>query len=123
MNMIRRNELRDGITEFHSGSGVIWGWYMNVPRGRKVSELVVEAAKLCGDSSGMDPMAIYARDIPTGAEEFIEIDGMCLLQVSWMPMNAIMVVTAKNQIPFSRLGKEGVEVQHTTASEEGGICG
>lgn len=108
----------NGITVFNFEKGAIWGWFASVPSGKRASEVAIEAMDDMRNSTTLEPIAIYVKDIPNGAEEFMEIEGACLLSVDWFLPNAVLAVCAGNQ-HVERL--EGVEAQHIQMNKAG-VC-
>ena len=63
-------------------------WYpvdlVYVAPGEKVSKAICEAGKQFRAAFGKEAEVAFIRTIPQGAEEFIEIQGMTLVQADWV---------------------------------------
>ena len=63
--------------------------------GERVSQAIIEAAKVFRDEIGREDCFAFVRSIPVGADEFAEIvtpDGaITLILASWMPPSAVAV--------------------------------
>jgi hypothetical protein len=59
----------------------------------KVSAAMVEAGAVLALAFGKDPSYAFIRSIPAGAEEFVEVKGICLVQANWVPDGFIAVTS------------------------------
>jgi hypothetical protein len=63
----------------------------DIPAGGKVSKVIIEAGETFALSTGLDPQFAWIRVIPAGAQEFVEVRGMTLIQADWVPAGQVAV--------------------------------
>lgn len=62
-----------------------------LPAAGKVSPVILAAAEAFALATGLDPEFCFLRQLPPGAEEFIEVRGMTLIQADWVPAGQVAV--------------------------------
>jgi hypothetical protein len=64
---------------------------VELPAAGKVSPVILSAAETFALATGQDPEYVFMREIPAGAQEFLEVRGMTLLQADWVPAGQVAV--------------------------------
>jgi hypothetical protein len=59
----------------------------------KVSQAIFDAGVAFALATGVSPQFALIRNIPSQAQEFVEVKGICLVQDDWVP-DGFLVVTA-----------------------------
>lgn len=82
-------------------------WLMEVrevPPGGKVSRTIFEAAEAFATETGRDPQEAFVREIPAGAEEFMEIkyaalkEPITLIAADWLEPGKVAVTRPDCQV-------------------------
>lgn len=81
----------NGMIEVHLGMVFLRGWLEQIPAKTRVSEVVVSAARKYLEATGKDADAIVVRQIPKGASELMEMEGMTLFSTDWMVERSVLV--------------------------------
>ena len=58
-----------------------------------LTQAIVEAAARFALTFGVDPMFGFMRTMPSGAAEFVEVKGICLMQAWWVPEGFVAVTS------------------------------
>ncbi|HAE59346.1 MAG TPA: hypothetical protein DCG54_07530 [Anaerolineae bacterium] len=66
--------------------------------GAKVSKIILSAAEDFALQTGKDPAYAFVREIPTGAEEFVELKKITLIRAAWVPDGHVAVCRGGMQV-------------------------
>jgi hypothetical protein len=72
--------------------GVVWPLVVwHVEPGAKVSQAIIAASELYALQTGQDPQIALIHAIPPGAEEFVEVRNVVLIQAGWVEPGFVLV--------------------------------
>lgn len=77
----------------------------DIPQGRKAAPVIIQAGEQFALEMGMNAEVAFMREMPAGAEEFVEVAGMTLVRAAWVPEGKVAVTRGGMQVidePFRR---------------------
>ena len=82
-------DLGLALVDFEHSLGIYW--LARVLPGQKVSTAIRDAAHGFTTATNAEAQYAFVRSIPGGAEEFMELDGVVLVQAGWVPARCVAI--------------------------------
>ena len=83
-----RELLRIPLPSLGAAEWTVMAWHIGTA---KVGRAMLEAGEAWALLYGIDPPYAFIRNIPQGAEQFVELGGICLLSAEWVPEGFLAV--------------------------------